>query len=297
MSIELPDIERTLGEYEPFCWLPEDALTHLAQSIEVSYQQAGEAVLKLEEPIHHLYFIRSGEVEVFRRDGSLFNRLPAGHVFGQMGLLMHGKVRFAVNTRTDCLFYLIPEKMFMDFCDTYSEFGDFFEVNDHSILQQATQVATDDMTTVPITELITSEPLVVTPDMPVAECARRMSDNYIAAAVVQDESGRLMGIVTDSDLRARVIAERLSLETPVGEVMTMEPEVMDEHAYLHEVMLTMLRHNIHHVPIVDESRVLGVVSLPDVVSHESQNSLLLVRSILSADDLDALAQLVVEGEH
>lgn len=291
MSIELPDIERTLGEYEPFCWLPEEALSSLASSIEVSYQQAGEAVLKLEEPIHYLYFIRSGEVEIYRRDGSLFNRLPKGHVFGQMGLLMHGKVRFGVNTRTDCLFYLIPEKMFMDYCDLYSEFGDFFEVNDHSILQQATQVATDDMTTVPITELITSEPLVVTPNTPVAECAKRMSDNYIAAAVVQDENGSLLGIVTDSDLRARVIAERLSLDIPVGEVMTAEPQVMDDHAYLHEVMLTMLRHNIHHVPIVDESRVLGIVSLPDVVSHESQNSLLLVRSIFSADNLDALVQL------
>lgn len=291
MSIELPDIERTIGEFEPFSCLPEDALSKLAQSIEVSYQQAGEVVLKLEEPIHHLYFIRSGEVEVYRRDGSLFNRLAKGHVFGQMGLLIHGKVRFGVNTRKDCLFYLIPETMFMDYCDAYSEFGDFFEVNDHSILQQATQVATDDMTTVPITELITNEPIVVTPDTPVAECAKRMSDNYIAAAVVQDEDGSLLGIVTDSDLRSRVIAERLSLDTPVGEVMTADPQVMDDHAYLHEVMLTMLRHNIHHVPIVDESRVLGVVSLPDVVSHESQNSLLLVRSIFSADNLDALAQL------
>ena len=291
MSIELPDIERALGEYEPFCWLSEDALSALARSVEVSYLKAGETVLEVGAPIHHLYFIRSGEVEVFRRDGHLYNRLPTGHVFGQMGLLMHGKMRFSVVTRKDCLFYLIPERMFMDFCDEFSEFGDFFEVNEQSILQQATEIANDDMTTVPIKSLLSGEPLVVTPETSVAECARQMSGSYTSAALVQDEQGNLIGVVTDSDLRSRVIAERKSFDTPVGEVMTLEPQVMDDHAYLHEVMLTMLRYNIHHVPIVDENRILGLVSLPDVVSHESRNSLLLVRSIFSSDTIEALAQL------
>lgn len=291
MSIELPDIERALGEHEPFCWLPDDALALLARSIEVSYQQAGEPVLELEAPIAHLYFVRSGEVEVFRRDGSLYNRLPAGHVFGQMSLLLHAKVRFSVSTRKDCLFYLIPAQLFLDFCEAYTEFGDFFEVNDNSILEQATQVATDDMTTVPVSELLTSEPLVISSHLTVAECAQRMSEGYTSAALVLDDDSNLIGVVTDSDLRERVIAQRRSFDTPVSDVMTLEPQVMDDHAYLHEVMLTMLRHNIHHVPIVDDQRILGLVSLPDVVSHESQNSLLLVRSVLSADSVDALSQL------
>ncbi|MDF1642000.1 DUF294 nucleotidyltransferase-like domain-containing protein [Thalassolituus oleivorans] len=291
MSIELPDIERAMTDHEPFCWLPADALSDMARSIEVSYKQAGEVVLALNEPIHHLYFVRSGEVEIYRRDGSLYNRLPAGHVFGQMGLLMNAKVRFPATTRKDSLFYLIPIQLFMDYCEKYSEFGDFFEVNEHSILEQAIQVGKDDMTTVPVTELITAEPLVVTPDTTVAECAIRISENYIAAAVVQDEHGVLLGIVTDSDLRARVIAKSLPYDTPVGDIMSTELLVMDQHAYLHEVMLVMLRNNTHHVPIMDDQRVLGVVSLLDVVAHESQNSLLLVRSILSSESIDSLAQL------
>ncbi len=291
MSIELPDIERALTDNEPFCWLPADALSDMARSIEVCYKQAGEVVLALDDPIQHLYFVRSGEVELFRRDGRLYNRLSAGHVFGQMGLLMKGKVRFPASTRKDSLFYLIPSDLFIDYCEKYSEFGDFFEVNEHSILEQATQVGTDDMTTVPVTEVIKAEPLIVTPDTTVAECAVRISDNYIAAALVQDDEGDLLGIVTDSDLRARVIAQSLPYDTPVGEIMSTEPLVMDDHAYLHEVMLTMLRNNTHHVPIMDDSRVLGIVSLLDVVAHESQNSLLLVRSILSSESIDALAQL------
>lgn len=96
-----------------------------------------------------------------------------------------------------------------------------------------------------------------------------------------DHDRDLVGIVTDGDLRARVLAEKLSYDLPIERIMTPEPEVMDDHSYLHEVMLTMLRHNIHHVPIVNDRGLLGLVSLPDVVSHESNNSLLMVRSVLT----------------
>lgn len=291
MSIELADIERALAAHEPFRSLPEDALHQLSSAIEVRYLKADEDVLSFGEKIEHLYFIRSGEVEVYRRDGQLYNRLAEGYVFGQMGLMMQGKVRFPVRTLTDSLFYMIPESLFMEFCDNYVEFGNFFEANDSTTLEQATAVSQDDMTTVQVTALLSGDPLVVSPDSSVAECARVMSDAYASAALVRDDALNLLGIVTDSDLRERVIAERLPYDTPVSEMMTPDPLVMDDHSYLHEVMLTMLRNNVHHIPIVQDGAVLGIVSLPDVVSHESQNSLLLVRSILSAESVDVLAQL------
>jgi CBS domain-containing protein len=291
MTIELADIERALAAFEPFRSLPDAALHKLVTSIDVSYLQAGQSVLELGAPIEYLYFVRSGEVEVFRRDGELYNRLAEGEVFGQMSLLMNRKVRYPVRTIADSLFYLIPVRIFDEYCDQFSAFGDFFETNDATTLQQATQVSADDMTTVPVRELLTGEPLIIPPELSVAECAEQMSASYVSAALVCDASSSLLGIVTDSDLRERVIARRLSFDTPVHDVMTHQPAVMDERAYLHEVMLMMLRNNIHHIPILAGNNVLGIVSLPDVVSHESQNSLLLVRGVMSADSVDALAQL------
>lgn len=294
MSVELADIERAVVEHQPFCWLPEEAVSELVRTIEVSYTQADEQVLAYGDPISHLYFMRSGEVEVSRRNGQLFNRLSEGYVFGQMGLFMQGKARFSVRTTTDCLFYLIPTPIFIEFCDRYERFGDFFEANESSVLEQATQVSSDDMTTVPVTEILSTEPLVVSPEMNIADCAAQMTEHSVSAALVQAEQGTsrdLLGLITDSDLRERVIAQRLSFDTQVQHVMTADIEAMDEHAYVHEVMLTMLRNNMHHVPIMDDEQVLGLVSLADVVSHESQNSLLLVRSILTCESVDTLAEL------
>jgi len=297
MTVELADIERAVIAHQPFCWLPEEAVSELVRSIEVSYTQADEQVLAYGDPISHLYFVRSGEVDVFRRNGQLFNRCSQGYVFGQMGLFMQGKARFSVRTTTDCLFYLIPAPIFIEFCDRYERFGDFFEANESSVLEQATQVSADDMTTVPVTEILKADPLVISPTLTIAECAKIMTQYSVSAALVQAERGNardLLGLITDSDLRARVIAERLSFDTQVQHVMTADIDTMDEHAYVHEVMLTMLRNDIHHVPIMDKENVLGLVSLPDIVSHESQNSLLLVRSISSCESVDALAELSVQ---
>lgn len=294
MTVELADIERAVVEHQPFCWLPEEAVTKLVRAIEVSYTQAGEQVLAFGDAISHLYFVRSGEVEVFRRNGQLFNRLSEGYMFGQMGLFMQGRARFSVNTISDSLFYLIPAPIFIEFCDLYERFGDYFEANESSVLEQATQVDADDMTTVPVTEILRTDPLLVPPELNIADCAKLMTEQSVSAALVQAEDGGsrdVIGLLTDSDLRERVIAHRLPFDTQVQHVMTSDIEAMDEHAYVHEVMLTMLRNNIHHVPIMNDEQVLGLVSLPDVVSHESQNSLLLVRSILSSESVDTLALL------
>ena len=56
-------------------------------------------------------------------------------------------------------------------------------------------------------------------------------------------------------------------------------------------MLVMLRNNVHHLPLLSQQKVIGVVSLSDLVRHESQNSLLLVRGILSQESCEGLAEL------
>src|SRR5690606_21088936 len=59
-----------------------------------------------------------------------------------------------------------------------------------------------------------------------------------------------------------------------------------------EAMLTMLRHNVHHLPVIKHQRPLGIVALSDIIRYESRNSLFLVGSIFRAQTVDELAALV-----
>ena len=106
-----------------------------------------------------------------------------------------------------------------------------------------------------------------------------------------DANEQPVGIVTNRDFRTRVLAQKLPFETALREVMSTDLITIEDDSYIYEAMLLMLRHNIHHLPLVRRNKVTGIASLSDIVRHESQNSLLLVRGILTQDTVDGLVEL------
>lgn len=303
MSIEIQDIITFVSAYEPFDDLPAEEITALCREIEVSYFQADTQILHHGDSIDALHMIRSGSVEVFRRTGELYNRLEAGDVFGQMGILLNGHVRYPVKALEDTLIYRIPSAKFFVLCDLFGDFGDYFEVNEHSTLQQVVQDQDDenDMTSVRVRDIIQSDPLYLSMDTSVRECAQKMTEQNVSSVVIFDygvgvddsDQGASfpLGIVTDRDLRMRVLAEGLSLDTPLQAVMSTDLITLAHDAYVYEAKLLMLRHNVHHLPLLRHDKVTGIVALTDVVQYESQSSLLLVRGILAQENVEGLAEL------
>ena len=303
MSIEIQDIITFVSAFEPFDSLPEKEIAALCSTIEVSYYQANSQILEHGGSIDALYMIRSGSVEVFRRTGELYNRLEAGGVFGQMGILLNGHVRYPVRALEDTLIYRIPAEKFLEMCDLVGEFGDYFEINEHSTLQQEVQNQADenDMTTVRVRDIIQREPIYLNADATVCECAQKMTEMNSTSVVVLDQGSTVTspdeedfsapGIITDRDLRMRVLAAGLPSDTPLREVMSTDLITVHHDAYVYEAMLLMLRHDIHHLPLVRNQQITGVVSLTDIVQHESQNSLLLVRGIMVQENVSGLVEL------
>ncbi|MDF5372111.1 DUF294 nucleotidyltransferase-like domain-containing protein, partial [Vibrio parahaemolyticus] len=99
---------------------------------------------------------------------------------------------------------------------------------------------------------------------------------------------------TDRDLCTRVLAEGLSPQDDVSSVMTTEVMSLDHNAYIYEAMLTMLRYNVHHLPVVKNQLPIGIIETTDIVRYESQNSLLLVSSIFQQQTIEDLAVVAEE---
>jgi CBS domain-containing protein len=304
MSAEIQDVIKFVSLHEPFEGLPPDELASVCGEIEVSYFQSNSQILDYDEVIDALYLIRSGSVELFLRSGELYNRLEPGQVFGQMGVLMNGHVRYPAKALEDTLIYRIPGAVFLKLCRQYAEFGDYFEVNEHSTLKQVVlnQTDTNDMRTVRVRDIVDREAVFADADMNVQECAQKMTENKVSSVVVYDqvavrseeEEGKQFlpaGIVTDRDLRNRVIAKGLPFTTPLRDIMSTDLVTIGHDAYVYEAMLLMLRHNVHHLPLVHHHEVTGMVALSDIVKHESQNSLLLIRGIMTEESVEALAGL------
>ncbi|MCW8906004.1 MAG: CBS domain-containing protein, partial [Sedimenticola sp.] len=289
MHAEQLEIAGFLLNHPPFDELPEEVLNELAQQVEVSYYRSGSDILTLSEPIQELYVIRKGAVETYRRTGELYNRLADGDVFGQVSLMMNQRVRFPVKAIEDTLVYCIPFELFQDYCDRFETFADYFESENNSLLRKAVSDYQDnnDLTSVKVKELITRDLVTVPDSASIRQAAEIMTEQHISSLLVinpnpdDSDTPGPDGIVTDRDLRERVLATGLSPDSSVAQVMSRVMVTLDDNAYVFEAMLLMLRNNIHHLPIMHRQQPVGVLALSDLVRHESQSSILLVRSIFN----------------
>lgn len=298
MQAEQVEVSSFLSRFRPFDELPVDARDVLAQSIEIAYFRAGTEIVRFRDTIEDLYVVRSGSVEVFRRNGELHNRLAEGGIFGQMGLLMNGKVRFPVKALDDTLVYCIPDELFKHYCTEYDDFADYFEVDEVGILRDTVSrsVELSDLTTVKVKTILTRPPVIASPDLTVQQAATYMGEQDVSFLLVcatgslpGEAEPRLKGILTDHHLRQSIVADGLPLTTPIGEVMSSDFKVLDSKAYMFEAMLMMLRFNLKQLPVMHRQEPIGALTLSDILRHESQSSLLFVKGIFAQQSVKELA--------
>ncbi|MDX2321878.1 MAG: DUF294 nucleotidyltransferase-like domain-containing protein [Moritella sp.] len=306
MEIELLEIQSFISQYQPFDQLPEEALVEVVKSIEISYFRAGSMIIEYGDKIHDLYFIRSGVVEIYRRKGELYNRLDQGEVFGQMGLLANNKVRLPAKAVKDTLVYCIPEAIFHDFCERYEVFSDFSEVEGAIRLKQAVEENSDDanqLTTSKVKTLLTRDLVMLPNTMSIQDVAKVMAEENVSAVLINDPGTtdevdhNFVGIITERDLCAKVIAMGVCVDNPASEVMSTELISLDHNAYVSEAMLVMLRYNVHHLPILKNKQPIGLIEVADIIRYESQNSLLLSSSIFQQQNIEDLVLLSKQLKH
>ena len=105
----------------------------------------------------------------------------------------------------------------------------------------------------------------IDPDSPVLEAIRRMAEHGIGALLVLDQ-GKLVGIVSERDYARKVILKgRSSSDTPVRDVMTSKLHTVAPGVDAGECMQIMTERRVRHLPVLDGSRLLGILSIGDLV--------------------------------
>ncbi|EGR0315683.1 cyclic nucleotide-binding/CBS domain-containing protein [Vibrio parahaemolyticus] len=304
MEAEQLEVLNFISQHPPFDELPEEQLKKIAIHAEVAYFRQDTDILKFGDTIRDLYMVRSGAVEIYRRKGELYNRIDAGGLFGQMGLLMNNRVRMPAKAIEDTLVYCIPENIFNELCDEFENFADFMELEDSARLRNAISSRSDgnDLTTAKARKILTRDPVTLEATASIQEAASLMAEENVTALLIvrsteeltEEDDDQLLGILTDRDLCIRVLAQGIDTNISVSEVMSYDVVSLDYNAYVFEAMLTMLRYNVHHLPILKDKKPIGIIGMTDIVRYESQNSLLLVSSIFQQTSVEDLKQVSLQ---
>lgn len=113
-------------------------------------------------------------------------------------------------------------------------------------------------------DLMSAEPLYVTPETDVVAAAVTMADNAVGALPVC-ESGRLVGIITDRDIVLRYLARGgVHHGRLVGHYMTPDPVTVGPEESLERAEAVMAHHRVHHVPVCEEGRLVGMITRGDL---------------------------------
>ena len=123
-----------------------------------------------------------------------------------------------------------------------------------------------------------------------------MSERGVGSVVVADADGRPQGIVTDRDLRTRILAAGLDPSTPAAVIMSSPLlSIESEHSAL-DALLEMTRRNIHHLGVVSGERLVGVVSSHDLLGLQDAHPVRVAREIEAAPAVEVLARVAARVE-
>lgn len=263
-----------LRRQAPFSTMAEDELLWLVQHLSLSYFARDAVLLEpSDSPPDALFIIKQGTVTGATASGQTVLQLATGEMF-PLGALLAGRGaanRYIASTDTFC--YLLPAADFHALLAKSPEFHDFCTRRIGSLLEESQRavqseyaLALDDESRFarPLASLIRRAPLSVQADTPLADALAAMEASRVGSVVVVDDAARPVGILTLKDVLARVTLARVPLATPISAVMTPNPATLPASVPVADALVLMARQGIHHIPLVEEGRLAGVVSEKDV---------------------------------
>jgi CBS domain-containing protein len=266
--------------HAPFDRLNQAELERVREAVETVRFPQGAAILEQAgPPSRHLYVIRSGAARLVR-DGDVVQLLEEGEPFGERSLLSGESPSFAVVAEEETVAYRIPEAVFRELAANPA-FEAFFTEGLGQRLRRTRKreaARAGDELAVPVASLVTRPPVFVDPGTSVAEAARIMDAAQTNSVLVADQPP---GIVTDRDLRSRVVAGELALGTPVRDVMSRPLVVTSTETPVYGALLLMLEENVHHLAVTGNGRIVGVITDGDLLRHRARGPLYLVKRIES----------------
>jgi CBS domain-containing protein len=262
----------------PFNTLDQEALNKLARHCRIDFFPKGTQVFKTgETEVKDLYIIQSGGVKTFIVDDegevTLKDYRGQGSVFGALGLIRGTRANLDVEMVEDTFCFLVPGKVFLDLIKEQPGFAQYYlKTFSNQVVSTAytelrrhkwTRRGEEDLYlfTKHAGELIkTMRKVPVT--FTIQDAAAAMTTHKVGSLLIhtQGDSEEIIGIITDKDLRSKVLAKGLDYSIKVGAIMSSPVQTVESQAICFEVLLRMMSTNIHHLGVEQSGRIIGVIT-------------------------------------
>ena len=284
------EIATFLGRFPPFDHLGPELLERAAAGTTLRAYAAGEQVFVEDgPPAEHLYVLHRGAMEL-RHENEVVDVLEPGETFGHTSLLTGMAPAFTVRAREPSECILLQREIALEVLGRPSGTR-FVAVSLRERLTRTGHIvhALPALHGLRVTGLLQRGPIFCEATDAIRDVARRMTDEEVSAVLVRHRGG--LGIVTDKDLRAKVVAAGRDPAGQVATIMTSPLVTIAADRFAFDAMIEMLETGVHHLPVIDRAgAVVGVVSSDDLANLQSRSPFTIRRALSQAPDEGALAE-------
>lgn len=276
----------------------------IADGVSMEFYPKGTTILHQDgPPSEYLRIIKKGGVKVFikpdKGEEVLIDYRSEGDAFGLLSLVGGDKSRANVVAVEDTICYLISRDSMLRLVEANPSFTEFFlksflnkfidktykEMHNKSLLYGGGDKL---LFTTPVGEIAAKKVMTASQEITIQKAAELMSVNRNSSVVLIDEDEIPTGIVTDRDLRDKVVAKGRPVTDRVKNIMSVSLIKAEARDYCFEALLKMIRYNIHHLLVVDEGRLKGIVTNHDLMMLQGTSPISLAREIESQQSIEGL---------
>ena len=294
----------------PFNLLPEMALQELSLTLMIEHFSPGEDILGPDgPPTRFLYLIRSGGVKFVVPDKGnngvekIIDVRGEKEFFGIFSLLTDRPSPFKIRADIDTVCYLLKKEAFTRVLNNYPDVLLYFTMGPSKGFKPGT-TANSSASPVPagmeldqmlfstkVRDIMHRRVFTCQPAETIVEAAQRMTQQGVGSLIVIDPEKRPLGIVTDGDLRKKVIASGHLEDRPVEAIMSAPLKSIPPDSFFFEAVISMTRNRIKYLPVMEEEDLVGILSERDLMIVQGNNPVAVIRQIHQAPDLDQLVEI------
>lgn len=299
--------------HSPFKSMSTTNLEAIADQSSIIYKDLGQTIFSNGDQLHDcVYIIRKGEVRIISAQNELVDICTEGQIFGARAFMASEVYQASAIADPEALLLKIPIKVMRDIIahdPTVMEFffGDFSsgvalrkrklrEINDHAISRSDkggfkfldTNYRLDDL----------KDPVTCSPETAINEAAQLMREHHVGSIIIVSESLFPLGIVTDTDLRNKVVTGEVSIQSPINTIMSHPVKTVTAGLSTEEYLLKMIDLGVHHLCVTQsglaDDVLKGVISDHDLLVSRGNNAAVLIKELHTETRVEKKKKLIAQ---
>jgi len=309
-GLEIPNqrMLEFLRSVPPFDTLGTGELTHVISQMEMAYFPRGQRIKsKGERGFEHLYIIQKGSARISLIDDEgdelLVDVRGESDYFGATSILQDKPAMFDISAGQDLICLMLPAADVRQLVNSYPLFERYFSFSLARTIKAVRQTADFQrpqpigqcaislevfLTGKRVADIMNRDLLTCAPYISVQSAAKMMARRRVSSIVVTGNGLYALGIMTDNDLRTKVLAAGLSPEVPVAGIMSQPVQTVSPQADAFDALLTMSRHGVRLLVVVEGDRMIGIISERDLQMEAGSSPLKVIGEIKRSTSLETL---------